>query len=254
MKTRSLLVMMMFVLPFIFVNCGKNEVSDGSFDFKVHDYRVENVLYPKGSKLKNVYHQNRFYAEYKYDEANRISRINYGDDIYAYEIYQYNSKGELEKISSYVNLNNSPVLNHTYLYSYDAIGNKVTEQIDFTDNRETVNNLYNYSGGKLTKQEHYEGNKQTHYIIYEYKSDKLVKEKFFVPGEKDFITTEYLYEEGLLVYSITYSGNPESGFGRDERDYYDKNDNLIKRVANIPGLSSYSGATAFYVTWEYDYE
>ena len=110
------------------------------------------------------------------------------------------------------------------------------------------------SGGKFTKQEHYEGNKQTYYIIYEYKSDKLVKEKFFVPGEKDFITTEHLYEEGLLVYSITYSGNPESGFGRDERNYYDRNDNLIKCVANIPGLSSYSGATEFYVTWEYDYE
>ena len=243
---------MIFVFFFLLLSCGKNETESNSVRPVIHDYRINDVLYGKGSKLKYIYHQDRFYAEYKYDESNRISRIDYGVDTYAYEIYQYNTKGELEKISSYYLQNLS--LGHTVVYSYDAKGNKEKELIDYTDNRETVYNLYKYSDGKLTKQEHYEGNKQTHYIIYEYKGDKLVKEKFFVPSEKDFVTTEHFYEEGLLVYSITYSGNPESGFGHDERKYYDKNDNLIKTVSNIPGLSSMSGATAFYVTWEYKYE
>ena len=254
MKTKSLFAMMVFVLPFLFVSCGKNEIENNSVIPVIHDYRIDDVLYGKGSKLKHIYHQSRFYAEYLYDESDRISRINYGDDTYAYAIYQYNIKGELEKISSYVDVENSPVLNSTCVYSYDAKGNKEKEQIDFTDNRETVHNLYKYSGGKLTKQEHYEGNRQMYYIVYEYKGELLVMEKFYVPDEKDFVSTEYFYAEGLPVYSITYSGNSESGFGRDERMYYDGNDNLIKRVDNIPGLSSYSGATAFYVTWEYEYE
>jgi len=260
MKTRSLFVMMMFVLPFILTNCGKNEIDNGSFDFNVHDYRVENVLYPKDSKLKCVYqvfsNYRQLHDTYTYDNLGRIRRVDWDYESWKYyDIYLYNEKGQLEKISKYeAYLDNSPNLRHTVSYFYDQKGNKEKEQIDFTDNRETVFNLYEFCGGKLTKQEHYEGNNQTYYIVYEYKSDKLVKEKFCVPGEKDFVTTEYFYEEGLLVYSIAYSGNPESGFLRDERKYYDRNDNLVKTVDNIPGLSSYSGATAFYVTWEYEYE
>ena len=238
MNTKYLSFAMTFVFFSLLFSCGKNNVENNSL---IHNHRVDNVLYVKGGKLKYVYHQGRFHAEYKYDESKRISRINYGVDIYAYEIYQYNAKGELEKISSYYLENLS--LGHTYFYSYDAKGNKIKERIEYTDSRKTEENLYEYSGGKLTKQEHYEGNKLTFYKVYEYKGDKLVKEKFYVPGEKDFGTTEYFYEDGLLVYT-----------SRDEKYYYDRNDNLIKRVANIPSLSSMSGATVFLVTWEYEYE
>ena len=244
MNTKNLSFTIAFVF-FLLLSCEKNETDNNSVIPVIHDYRIDNVLYKKNSKLKYVYRQDRLYAEYMYDKSNKISRINYGVDIYAYEVYQYNTKGELEKISSYYQ---PPVLGlgHTCVYSYDAKGNKVKEQIDFTDNRETVINLYIYSGGKLTKQEHYEGTKQTHYIVYEYKGDLLVKEKFYVPGEKDFSPTEYFYKEGLLVYVL-------AGW-REERYYYDRNDNLIKCVANIPSLSSSLGATEFYVTEEYEYE
>ena len=104
----------------------------------------------------------------------------------------------MEKISSYYLENLS--LGHTYFYLYDAKGNKIKEQIEYTDSRKTEENLYEYSGGKLTKQEHYEGNKLTFYKVYEYKGDILVKEKFYTPGEKDFITTEHFYEEGRFMH------------------------------------------------------
>ena len=245
-------VIITLVFSCLLLSCEKNESENNSEipvipNYRIDDvlnYRIDDVLYGKDRKLKYVFHQGRLYAEYKYDKLNRIRRINYGADIYAYEIYQYNTKGELKKISSYYRENLS--LGHTYVYSYYVNGNKMKEQIDFTDDRETVCNLYKYSDGKLTKQEHYEGNQQTYYIVYEYNGDILVMEKFYVPDEEGFSTTEYFYEEGLLVY--TYAG------WRDERNYYDWNDNLVKRVANIPSLSSSLGATEFYVTWEYVYE
>ena len=242
MNANDLNVTKLFVVFALLLSCEKNEIS---VIHEIHDYRMDDVLYKKDSKLKHVYHQDRFFAEYQYDELNRISRINYGDDIYAYDIYQYNTKGELEKNYSYY-LENPPVLGHTVFFSYDDKGNKVKELKEFTDNRQTVYDLFQYSNGKLVKQEHYEGNKQTFYRIYEYKGDKLVKEKFYVPGERGFSTTEHFYEEGLLVY--TYAG------WRDERNYYDRNNNLVKRVANVPYLSSSLNATEFYIIWEYEYE
>ena len=245
MNTKNLNFKMIFVFSLLLLSCGKDktdETENNSILHVIHDFRVDDVLYEKGSKLKYVYRQDRLYATYMYDELNRISRINYGVDIYAYEIYQYNAKGELEKISSYYLENLS--LGHTYFYSYDAKGNKIKEQIEYTDSRQTEENLYQYNGGKLTKQEHYEGNKLTFYKVYEYKGNILVKEKFHTPGEKDFITTEYFYEEGLLVY--TYAG------WRDERRYYDRNDNLVGTIENIPSLSL--GATEFFFTQEYVYE
>ena len=242
MNTKNLNFAVIFVFFSFLFSCGKNEMENNSIIPVMHDYRIDDVLYRKDSKLKHVYHQGGLYAEYMYDESNRISRINYGVDVYAYDIYQYNTKGELEKISSYY-LENPPVLGHSVVYSYDAKGNIVKEQKEFTDERQTVYDLYQYSNEKLVKQEHFEGNKQTFYRIYEYRGDKLVKEKFYVPGEKDFFTTEYFYEEDLLVYT-----------SHGERYYYDRNDNLIRTVANMPWLSSKLGATEFYVTWEYEYE
>ena len=136
MKTKSLLVMMMFVLLFMFVSCEKNEIDNGSFDFKVHDYRIENVLYSKGSKLKRFYDcfgEDRILrAEYQYDAYNRISRVDFGTESERFDIYSYNSKGELEKISSYfASHENFPNPFKTIVYSYDTEGNKNKEQTEW---------------------------------------------------------------------------------------------------------------------------
>ena len=263
MKTKSLFVMMIFVLPFLLFSCGKNEVGDSSFDFKINDYRVENVLYPKGSKLKRVYQgsgDSRILSvEYSYDNLGRISREDSGSESgHSYAIYLYNTKGQLERILSYWQyLENPPNLSQTISYSYDIDGNKMKELYEWEDLNSAMQSryiLFQYNGKRLTKQENYEKDQLYYYSIYEYKDDKIAKEKIFTPGSNDYATREYYYDQDLLIYSISYVDNPKSGFSSDERRYYDRNDNLIKIVGNYPGLSSYSGATSFYVETEYEYE
>ena len=255
MNTKNLNFVMISVFFTLLLSCEKSEMEN---NFVIHDYRVDNVLYPKDSKLKRVYIGKDFVREYLYDDLGRIKRVSF-NSADRYDIYLYNENGQLETISMYSGyFENLPALFQTITYSYDADGNKVKELSEgehlYLGGVQTWCNIYQYNGKKLIKREYYEENQLKYYIVYEYKGNMLVMEKFYVPGENDFITTEHLYEEGLLVYSITYNGNPKSGFHRDERNYYDRNDNHIKSVENIPGLSSYSGATAFYVTWEYEYE
>ena len=249
----------MFVFPVLLVSCEKNEPDDDSFDFNVHDFRVTNVLYPKGSKLKRVYQvfndgSRLLRPEYSYDEMGRISRVDWVFEAWKqWDEYLYNKKGQLEKISSYeAYLENLPDLRQTIVYSYDTEGNKIKEQTEWPAGK--TYNLYRYNDKKLVRQEHYEEEQQKYYIVYEYKGNMLKKEKLFVPDSPDYVTTEHFYGQNLLIYSITYHEDPKSGFMNDERRYYDKNDNLIKTISNHPGLSSHSEATAFYVTWEYEYE
>lgn len=57
MKTKRLFAIMMFILPLAFVSCGKDEGKEEMDDDLVivaHDYRVQDVLYAKGSMLKQV--------------------------------------------------------------------------------------------------------------------------------------------------------------------------------------------------------
>ena len=45
-------VLILFILTvFLFSSCGKNEMDNNS---DIHDYRVNDVLYPKNAKLKQV--------------------------------------------------------------------------------------------------------------------------------------------------------------------------------------------------------
>lgn len=258
MNIRNLNFATVFFSIILLLSCEKNETGD---DFAIHDYRVHDVLYAKGSKLKRSYdvydgNNRKLRVEYLYDDLGRISKKDYGPDadIYAYDIYQYDVRGILEKISSYSIYREKPhVLTRTIVYSYDDKGN-MEKETEYADNQDPVYNLYQYIDGKRTKQEHYEGTRQTYYIVYEYQSGKPVKEKFHVPGEKGFVTTEHYYDQELLVYSITYNKDPKSGFMHDEKRYYDRNDNLIKTISNMPGLSSMSGATSFLLIWENEYE
>ena len=263
MKTKKIFTIMLFVLPYLLVSCEKNEIDNETFDFKIFDYRVENVRYPKDSKLKCVYqvfsNYRQLHNTYTYDNLGRISRVDWDYESWKYyDIYLYNANGQLEKITKYeAYLDNSPDLRQTVLYSYDQNEDKVKELIEWKDINSQIQTryyLYHYNGKKLTKMETYEGDRIQSYRIYEYNGDILMKEKLFVPDEKDHVTTEHFYDQNLLVYSITYYINPDSGFMSDERKYYDQNDNLIRMVGNIPGLSSMAGATSFLVTWEYEYE
>ena len=263
MKTKNFFAIMTFVFPFMLASCGKNEVENANSDFKNHDYRVDNVLYPKGSKLKRIYNgsgeSKTLSVEYSYDNLGKIYRSDSGSETgKSYAIYQYNTVGQLEKIVNYWQyLDNPTNISQTISYSYDVEGNKVKELYEWEDLNSVMQSryiLYQYNGNKLMKQENYEKDQLYYYSEYEYKGNKIAREKICTPGSKDYATRDYYYDQEILIYSISYVDNPKSGFGSDERRYYDQNDNLIKIVGNYPGLSSWSGATSFYVTTEYEYE
>ena len=100
MNTKNYVLILVFSC--LLLGCGKPETVN---NLVIDNYRVTNVLYAKDSKLKRVYQcsdkNKTLYSEYKYDELGNISRIDYGNKNYGYEIYLYNAQGQLEKISNY---------------------------------------------------------------------------------------------------------------------------------------------------------
>ena len=228
-------------------------------DSVIHDYRVHDILYAKDSKLKRIYCASEddriLYAEYKYDESGRISRIDYDVN---YETYLYNSKEQLEKVLTY-NKSTSDLIS-TLVCTYDAEGNKIKDQV-ISENEQMLGHysIYQYTDGKLTKQEIVVDSQSPQYILYEYKGDKLVKTKSYFLESIDYSTTENFYDKNLHVYSIGYQyhENAESGFKSSEvKRYYDSNDNLIKRVVDdyLSGSRSYITKYDDFNTWEYEYE
>ena len=257
MNTKNLIFMMKIVFFSLLLSCEKNEIEN---DPVIHDYRVDDVLYAKGSKLKRVYqvfdNSKNLVSEYQYDDFGEISRV---DFLLArrYDIYQYNAKRQLETISTFDEyLENSPVLIQTISFTYDANGNEVKmlyEWENLNHEKQTYYYLYYYSGKRLTKRESYKDDQLSSFVLFEYKNGLLKKEKLYVPDSDDFLTTEHSYHENLLIYSVSYIGNPESGFSSDIKLYYDHNDNLIKTISNIPALSS-TITTDFFSTMEYEYD
>ena len=248
----QIIVLIICVFPFLIVSCGKNGM-DNNID--TDDYRIDNVLYAKGSLLKRVYQSsdnNRsLYSEYKYDELGRISRIDYANRN-GYETYLYNANEMLEKIFHYVE--DPLTLISTVVISYDDEGNKTKEQsFSHIDEMLEVNRSYEYTDGKLTKEEIVVDGQTPQILHYEYNGDKLVKVKSYFMDKCD--VTENFYVQDLLYRSIGYDANYPKFIKYEVRYYYDRNDNLIKRAIN----DSMRGASSLYTgpyidSWEYEYE
>ena len=259
MNTKNLNFAMMIVFSLLLLGCGKDEMENDSV---LHDYRVGDVLYAKGSKLKRVYkcsdNDKMLYAEYKYDESNRISRIDYGNIAYGYQTYLYNEKGQLDNIFSYIYQEKLPILNYTVVFSYDTEGKKIKQQT-IPENGQGLGHyfLYQYTDGKLTKQEVVVDGQSPQYIFFEYKGDKLWKSKSYFLGSDQYNITENFYDQNLVVYISTsqYYGDSKNGWVYYEvKNYYDYNDNLIKSVVTDRWPSSLYTGYEQYNTTEYEYE
>ena len=242
----QLIVLMMCVSPFLLVSCGKNEMD---YNSEIHDYRVNDVLYPKNAKLKQVSNGGGeiwyLRSEYEYDNLGRISKVSHPmyDNgsmvgVIGYEIYVYNAKNQLEEIEYYrYNTYAGFQYAHSNKYSYDNDGNIIKEE---TFPTEYI--LYYYKNNRLKRSEQF----INHYGMYtEYEYDKrgnLVKESTY--AAKDDTPLKYSvhkYEDGLnvktdaFVYYNVIGKTPLSEIKR----YYDKNDNLIySEPQNLSILSS----------------
>jgi hypothetical protein len=249
------------ILPAI-AGCESNGLDDGTDDTVYeHEYRTDEVLYPPNSKLKRVLQvypddSTNEICNYEYDRSGRISKEN---SLFGYYgLYEYDAKNQLTAISYFsVNAESTtpPVLNRKHIYKYDKSGNKTRETIErYGESKQSEYTLYKYKNKKLVRSEHYASERFEFYRLYEYNhSNELIKEYFSVPNvNEEPVTTEHTYKDGLLVYSITYSGS-KTNLMWDSRKIYDMNDHLIIEINNTPGLSSAIPPTAFYDTRRYEY-
>ena len=272
MRTKSLFVIMMFILPLLLVSCGKDEMDD---DFVIHDYRVQNVLYAKGGKLKQV--SNRYggetwysQSEYEYDNLGRISKVSspmYENEkiigIISYNDYIYNSKDQLERIIYYNANTYAGFLNlQTHIYSYDNNGNKLKTLIEYPVINETDSILYFYEGNRLVREKTYrygtffdgDNNANTglsSYTKYEYDNQgNLVKEENYSRVNDTLLGfSVHSYQDGLNVKTevfVYYNVIGKTKL-REIMRFYDKNDNLIYLESQeLSILSSTMGYAAKY--------
>jgi hypothetical protein len=228
-------LLILFVLSmFLFSSCEQNEM-DGDMDDNaaMHDYRVHDVLYAKGSKLKQIssifpgfsekehsYKQfpanseTMWYvdADYEYDNSGRISKISrpmYEDGkingVISYNIYTYNAKNQLEKNEYYnANLYAGFLILATYTYSYDKDGKKVKEVVEYPHASpfRTDSTLYYYDNNRLKREDKYEDgyfgrepwrSELIAYIEYEYDNQGNPVKETHYSGTDDALLTTVVH-------------------------------------------------------------
>ena len=282
MNTKNLFTVMIFVFSLILISCEKNEMDGNSV---IHDYRVQNISYAKGSKLKNISYVESVKSmkggiiifQYEYDERGRISKVSqpmYKDGtslfengtiagLYSYSDYVYNNEGLLEKIIYYhSNLYEGFINLHTSTYSYDKNGNKLKEVIVYPRALpfRTDSTLYYYDNNRLKRENKYADgyfgrepwrSELIAYIKYEYDNQgQLVKESNYSGIDNTLLSYSiHSYQNGLNVKTevfIYYNVIGKTPL-REIRRFYDKNDNLIFLESNeLSLLSSTMGYVAKY--------
>ena len=246
MKIHKVLILLILTVS-LFSSCGKNELDNSS---DIHDYRVNDVLYPKNAKLKQVSNcggKEIWYpqSEYEYDDFGRISKVSHPmyDNgsiigIIGYEIYVYNTKSQLEEIEYYRNnIYTGLQYSRSDKYSYDNDGNKIKEE---TSPTEYI--LYYYENNRLKRAEHF----FSHFVMYtEYEYDNygnLVKESTYSANDDTPLRySVHSYQDRLNVKTEDFEYYNVIGKTklREIRRYYDKNDNLIYlEPQNLSILSS----------------
>jgi hypothetical protein len=198
--------------------------------------------------------------EYEYDEEDRISRVSspmYKDGevvgTLRYDLYSYNSSGQLSTISNYNSNINAPSgfinLRNTY-YTYSENGKKIKELVAYPQMDATEYTLFKYDQNRLVKVEHYgTGGELESYEINEYDdSGYLVKVNAYAYDNQLLRYTCHTYAGGLNIQSDVYSA------GRDEHlrevfRTYDDHFNIIALESNE--LLPYSSMSSYVLRYEY---
>jgi len=264
MKTKKLLILFILNL-FFFSSCKKNELKDDSV---LHDYRVNNVLYSKNAKLKQILSvesvnsekNGLITSEYEYDEFRRISKVS--NPLYEngkivgvsfYTLYFYNDKNQLEKTMNYIYKQNSGFINgDNKIYFYDDKDNLLKIAIQ-SQNTDSIFYFYKYN--LLSREEYYSGflNRVTTYTEYEYNiQNELIFETVYLAENNSISRTiSHNYQEGLNVKTEVFViiTNLKKDKMREIKRYYDKNDNLI--YLESKELTTYSSASSYVEKYEY---
>jgi hypothetical protein len=254
MKSKRILIGL-FSLIFIIISSCKND-------------SVDTAANPKNAKLKRILGYSSIHSdkpftiveEYEYDKENRVSKVSspaYQDGkitgIIKYDLYEYNSKGQLEKIANYNANINSPtgfmnLINYSFTYSSD--GKKVKQTFEYPQIGSSEYLLYKYIDDRLVKIEKYGNTNQLEsYVVNEYdNSGNLVKETSYGKDNLPYSYTRHLYENGQNIQSDVYA-EKNMVHMREIFRTYDKNNNLIVLESNE--LSLFSSSMSYVLKYEY---
>lgn len=242
------------------------------------------VVYPKGSKLKQISYVESVHSkeagliitQYDYDDQGRIRKVSQpmyesGTSmfkpgtivgLYSYSDYDYNSEGQIEKITYYHSNVNAGFLNlRTYTYTYDANQNKQKEVIVYPQMpQHRVDSVrYFYDTNRLVREEHYEDgyfgsepwrSVRVNFIEYEYNSlgELIVETNYSGEDNRAFQYSVHDYRNGLQVKTDVFTAGNNQKI-REITRYYDKNDNLI--YLESEELSMVSSAMSYVVKYDY---
>lgn len=249
----------LFILIFTFTTSCQKE-----------DDSLENPIYPSNAKLKRILGYSTMdpdkpisiVEEYEYDEKGRISKVSspmYQDGVIVgtirYDLYEYNSQGQLIKIENYNANSNSPtgfinLKNYTYTYSNN--GKKEKEYIEYPQIGSFSYTLYKYDKGILSRIEKYgrDSDDLENYVVNEYdKLGNLVKETAYRADNQPYSYTQHSYEKGLNIQSDIFGGEGMKIHAREIFKTYDENNNLIIKESNE--LLSYSSSLSYVLRYEY---
>lgn len=197
---------------------------------------------------------------YEYNSEGQLSRVSqclYNNeevtDTVEYKIHQYDQEGRLNLISSFNANKNAPTgfINlQTEVYIYSDNGNlqkKITHYPVISQSEQT---LYKYKNNMLYKQENYSSTGiLDNYITYSYdKVGKLILECNYTANNQLIRYTQHSFTNGLNTRSVTFLPTGEAE--RKVINTFDSNYNLIRSESKE--LVSYSSRMDFTAQYEYD--
>lgn len=257
MKPKKILFVLLGLTIMLICGCQKENDS------------FNNITNQNGAKLKRILLFSSIeskspidiVSEFEYDKEDRIRKVSspiYQDGeikgIIKYDLYEYNSQGQLIKIENFNANINSPTgfINlKNYIYTYSENGDKEKERIEYPQISSFEYSLYKYNRGKITKIEKYDySGKLESYIMFDYNnSGDLSKETFFTNDNQSVSYTQHSYKNGLNIKSDVYAGKDMKEHVREIfRTFNDKN-NLI--ILESKELSLYSSMVSHVLKYEY---
>lgn len=253
MKRKLSLFGMCSLMVFILLSCQKD---DSEITSAQANAKLKQVLL-----FSNIDSQDpiSIVEEYEYDVNGKISKVSsplYDNGTIVgtikYDLYEYDSSGQLIKIMNYNSNINSPtgfinLKNTSYIYSTD--GEKIKETIDYPLGGITEYSDFEYQNGLLSKIKKYSGNKLETYTEFQYdNSDKLIKETFYASDDHCISYTIHSYT-GLLQTKSDLYDYPSNEHYRSINRTFDKNNNII--TLESEELSFYSSMMSHVLRYKY---
>jgi len=198
--------------------------------------------------------------EYEYDDEERVSRVSspmYEDGTVVgtmwYNLYEYNSKGQLHSIMNYNANINAPsgfVNLKNYAYTYSGDGKRLKEYIEYPLINSFEYYQYQYDQNRLVRIEHFGSSDELEsYVEKEYdERGYLVKESLYTYDNQLLTFTNHQYAGGLNTRSDVYTGNNKEHI-RQILKTYDKENKLLVLESNE--LSMLSSMMSYVLRYEY---